>query len=175
VGNTGNARTTSPHLHFGIYRRGEGAVDPFPFIQRAPGPVPSVVADAAALGTLARVRVAGVVLRASPEDQGARLALLLRETLVRVDGATGRWYRVVLPGDSTVNGFVPARDVEAAVRPLRSTRLAGGAYLRSAPTRVAPPVDTVGAGDVVSILGHAASTAFVLVREPHGRVAWMGQ
>jgi murein DD-endopeptidase MepM/ murein hydrolase activator NlpD len=32
VGNTGNARSTSPHLHFGIYARAEGAVDPAPFI-----------------------------------------------------------------------------------------------------------------------------------------------
>ena len=30
VGSTGNARGTSPHLHFGIYER--GAIDPFPFI-----------------------------------------------------------------------------------------------------------------------------------------------
>ena len=32
VGNTGNARTTPPHLHFGIYSFGEGAIDPLPFI-----------------------------------------------------------------------------------------------------------------------------------------------
>jgi peptidoglycan LD-endopeptidase LytH len=32
VGNTGNARNTPPHLHFGIYYHGEGAVDPFPYI-----------------------------------------------------------------------------------------------------------------------------------------------
>jgi murein DD-endopeptidase MepM/ murein hydrolase activator NlpD len=31
VGNTGNARTTAPHLHFGIYTTG-GAVDPFPYL-----------------------------------------------------------------------------------------------------------------------------------------------
>lgn len=31
VGNTGNASTTPPHLHFGIYGRG-GAVDPEPFV-----------------------------------------------------------------------------------------------------------------------------------------------
>jgi murein DD-endopeptidase MepM/ murein hydrolase activator NlpD len=31
VGNTGNARTTAPHLHFGIYAPG-GAVDPLPYI-----------------------------------------------------------------------------------------------------------------------------------------------
>ena len=32
VGNTGNARTTPPHLHFGIYSRGEGPLDPLPFV-----------------------------------------------------------------------------------------------------------------------------------------------
>jgi peptidoglycan LD-endopeptidase LytH len=36
VGNTGNARTTAPHLHFGIYRPLHGAVDPLPFICDAP-------------------------------------------------------------------------------------------------------------------------------------------
>ena len=32
VGNTGNARTTPPHLHFGIYEPGSGAIDPYWFI-----------------------------------------------------------------------------------------------------------------------------------------------
>lgn len=33
VGNTGNARTTPPHLHYGIYTAG-GAINPYPFLQR---------------------------------------------------------------------------------------------------------------------------------------------
>ena len=37
VGNTGNARSTPPHLHFGIYSRGEGPIDPLPFVQGARG------------------------------------------------------------------------------------------------------------------------------------------
>ena len=32
VGNTGNARTTAPHLHLGVYAAAEGAVDPLPFV-----------------------------------------------------------------------------------------------------------------------------------------------
>ncbi|AKC87648.1 peptidase [Pseudoxanthomonas suwonensis] len=34
VGNTGNARTTPPHLHYGIYGR-DGAVDPLPRMRTA--------------------------------------------------------------------------------------------------------------------------------------------
>lgn len=37
VGNTGNVRTTAPHLHFGIYKSG-GAVDPRPYIWQVPVP-----------------------------------------------------------------------------------------------------------------------------------------
>jgi hypothetical protein len=40
VGNTGNARTTPPHLHFGVYARGEGAVDPWYFIAPVPSGIP---------------------------------------------------------------------------------------------------------------------------------------
>lgn len=36
VGNTGNARGTSPHLRFGVYAPPEGAVDPLPFVCDAP-------------------------------------------------------------------------------------------------------------------------------------------
>jgi murein DD-endopeptidase MepM/ murein hydrolase activator NlpD len=32
VGNTGNARTTPPHLHFGIYKRYRGAINPLYFV-----------------------------------------------------------------------------------------------------------------------------------------------
>ncbi|MEJ7667034.1 MAG: peptidoglycan DD-metalloendopeptidase family protein [Hymenobacter sp.] len=51
VGNTGNARTTAPHLHFGIYRGGRGAVDPWPFLHREdPIPTPSPGPTAGASG-----------------------------------------------------------------------------------------------------------------------------
>ena len=33
VGNSGNAQTTPPHLHFGIYSRGEGPIDPLPYVE----------------------------------------------------------------------------------------------------------------------------------------------
>jgi murein DD-endopeptidase MepM/ murein hydrolase activator NlpD len=41
VGNTGNARTTPPHLHFGIYTFG-GPIDPLPFVNNMVKKVPSM-------------------------------------------------------------------------------------------------------------------------------------
>ncbi len=34
VGNTGNAKTTPPHVHFGIYKGSVGAINPYPFIKQ---------------------------------------------------------------------------------------------------------------------------------------------
>jgi murein DD-endopeptidase MepM/ murein hydrolase activator NlpD len=56
VGNTGNARTTPPHLHFGIYRRGEGPIDPAPFVRRPRGTLEDLTADLAQLGSWVRLR-----------------------------------------------------------------------------------------------------------------------
>src|SRR5690606_27514041 len=53
MGNTGNARTTPPHLHFGIYT-GNGAVDPLPFINPAIRKMPEVQADLKQLNTTMR-------------------------------------------------------------------------------------------------------------------------
>lgn len=39
VGDTGNARGTPPHLHYGIYAA-HGAIDPLPRLRARPGPTP---------------------------------------------------------------------------------------------------------------------------------------
>ena len=36
VGNTGNAKGTPPHLHYAIYARPGGAVNPFPILTKRP-------------------------------------------------------------------------------------------------------------------------------------------
>jgi murein DD-endopeptidase MepM/ murein hydrolase activator NlpD len=38
VGNTGNARSTPPHLHFGIYVRGRGPINPLRYVRLVTAP-----------------------------------------------------------------------------------------------------------------------------------------
>jgi murein DD-endopeptidase MepM/ murein hydrolase activator NlpD len=45
VGNSGNAITTDPHLHFGVYRWGKGAIDPLPLLQARRFSKPAASAD----------------------------------------------------------------------------------------------------------------------------------
>ncbi|MHB1194773.1 MAG: peptidoglycan DD-metalloendopeptidase family protein [Longimicrobiales bacterium] len=124
VGNTGNARTTPAHLHFGMYRRGEGPVDPAPFLRRPRGTLAELSADLTRLGTWVRMAEGDLRLRAAP-DLGADVTRELeRHTPLRVFGGSGEWYRVRLPDGAS--GYVAARLTDPTERPTE-TRTARGA------------------------------------------------
>lgn len=105
VGNTGNARTTPPHLHFGIYAQGEGPVDPDPFLRQPRQRLARLQADTSLVGVLAVVGEEGSALRDGPLARAAELAALAEGTPLRVWAAVGDQYRVTL-ADGT-SGFVP--------------------------------------------------------------------
>lgn len=117
VGNTGNARAASPHLHFAIYRPGrKRAVDPAPVLEKtAPeaddggsdGDLTELLVNPASLGRWARVSVESVRLRGSPSLDGKLLTDLGVDTPVFLLGGVGDWHRVVLPNGTM--GFVAAR------------------------------------------------------------------
>ncbi len=94
VGNTGNARTTPPHLHFGIYVRGEGPVDPWDFLHASTRRTQELRVDPQRFGTWSRMREPDGELRSAPDGP-----LLAREEvpgLLRIEGGSGEWYRVRL-------------------------------------------------------------------------------
>lgn len=94
VGNTGNARTTPPHLHFGIYA--DGAIDPYPFLQRSDALPPSPQYQLTAPAAAATVpRSGNHYLRISPERDGTVIRQLDNGEAVTKLGATGRFYRVL--------------------------------------------------------------------------------
>lgn len=111
VGNTGNARTTAPHLHFGIYRRGEGAIDPWPYVRRNTTTAATVRADTTRLGQQVVVRRNAVTLRAAPSARAsvitnvAAVAAGPTDTAMIV-GAAAAYFRLELR--SGITGYVPA-------------------------------------------------------------------
>lgn len=103
IGNTGNARTTPAHLHFGIYTD-NGAIDPFPFIEmnRLSPTIPS--GNISLLNTWLSTTnttafLPGLLLNTS-------LKSLPKGTAVTVISATGNGYRVMLPNG--VPGYIKA-------------------------------------------------------------------
>jgi murein DD-endopeptidase MepM/ murein hydrolase activator NlpD len=171
VGNTGNARTTPPHLHFGIYSR--GAVDPDAFIRPSRRQMPRMTADLDLVGGWARTRDA-VELSASPEE-GAR-SVAVTEVLppnapLRVLGGAGSWFRVRLPDGR--QGWVPSRLTEPVDRPLRHLVAEAPASLLASPHGEAPVVTDVSSGTELPVLG--AFGGFTWVEAPGGVRGWVGQ
>ncbi len=96
VGNTGNARTTPPHLHFAVYRPGRVAIDPVPYIFDAPGdPVSPVLVDLTRLGSWTETARSST-LHASPARDARILAEVPRGARVRVMSGVGEWHRIQL-------------------------------------------------------------------------------
>jgi murein DD-endopeptidase MepM/ murein hydrolase activator NlpD len=107
VGNSGNAKTTPPHLHFGIYALGEGAIDPEAFIRPMAVLPAEPEVETSALGQWAPTR-RRVSLRASPSSHSLVVDMLPAARPVRVEGAVGQWVRTTAGGQVA---FLHARDI----------------------------------------------------------------
>jgi murein DD-endopeptidase MepM/ murein hydrolase activator NlpD len=171
IGNTGNARTTPPHLHFGVYSR--GPTDPYWFVHQPGGSIPRLTADTARLGVWARTAAAGTLLRRSPtsEADGRRPAELARHTPVRVIAAMGDLYRVRLPDGES--GFIGARQLESLDGAIDVAIAAGPTRIRIRPNLLADVLDETAPGDRLAVLGRYGE--YLLVRPTEGRDGWISQ
>lgn len=169
VGNTGNARTTGPHLHFGIYDYNEGATDPLPFIRLGRGPARQTLLAASRLGDSVRVSAARSALRLAPTGDAPILRQLSRSSALTVVGGTQTWLRVELPDGLT--GYVAGNTTEPDQRPLRQLTLSAPSDLLDAADPSAAPIQTLPAGSAVDVL--AGTGSFQLVREKGGQTGWI--
>ncbi len=167
IGNTGNARATPPHLHFGIYAG--GAIDPLPFL-RADDRIPPPNRDVdEVLGQWVRMRPARVPLRSGSALTAPTIAQLSRASLARATGVTDSLLRVELP-DRTA-GYLDRSAAMVARTPLRRQRLAAGIVLRERPLSHAPTVHTIDEAVTVDVMGEF--NGFSLVQPSHGRAGWI--
>lgn len=151
VGNTGNARTTPPHLHFGVYRRGEGPVDPFPFVHTPPQRIEPLRADTALLGGWARTTRAATLRGPDMDVQSS--------TAVHVRGARADEYRAVLP-DGT-EGWLAAAALTGASEPIRSATARAGCALLDRPAAEGALVVQLEAGAALAVLASFRDYALV--------------
>lgn len=99
VGNSGNAITTPPHLHFGIYRK-RIAVNPFPYIK---------MSDIQQVNDTCKIVKAIVSrnrtdLRKGPADVFEKLATLKKNDTVLVLGKNQKWFHI--QSIDSLKGFV---------------------------------------------------------------------
>ncbi len=113
VGNTGNARTTPTHLHFGIYKRGYGAIDPLTYINNPENLVSNASLDTANFDTWHRVNATRLNFRSAPEIADNVTNQLLLHHPLRVVGKQGEWLKVKTKNDAT--GYVSENLVAPAV------------------------------------------------------------
>jgi murein DD-endopeptidase MepM/ murein hydrolase activator NlpD len=168
VGNSGNARTTPPHLHFGVYVRGEGPIDPYPFLhqpRREPRPVRVTLEN---LGTWVRTKDDRVSLRPRP-GADPPLGEVPRHTPVFVSAGASRSYRVTLPNG--LAGYVAESETEPLTDSIDAMELARETHVLDRPATDAAVMRRVGAGDTVDVLARFGNYAWVDVDLP--RPAWI--
>ncbi|MEP1033086.1 M23 family metallopeptidase [Ekhidna sp.] len=106
VGNTGNARYTPPHLHFGIYNN--GPINPYSFIVKEYQRPSEFTADTALLGK--EIKVAKMLLIKNEMKLSAQIADTLRVgELLKIAAVNHKYVRVIAP--SGKKGFLTKSDI----------------------------------------------------------------
>lgn len=97
VGNTGNARTTPPHLHFGVYKGYRGAINPLPFVYQTKKPEILNFPERESIANLL-VQVTAGNLRSGPTTSSSILGKVQAQDTLKYLGKTTGWYHI-LKGD----------------------------------------------------------------------------
>lgn len=171
VGNTGNAISTAPHLHFGVYRFGHGATNPYPYLHKATATVPVVKASLTQLGAWVRTTARLANIRQLPALKSEVYKSLPQHTPLQVLSATGNWYRVALPDGS--EGYVASSVVQNAGTPVKIQKLKQQEQLLNAASTTAIATESISAGSEVAVLANFQD--FIMVRNNNGNIGWLYQ
>ncbi len=157
VGNTGNAATTPPHLHFGIYAQG-GAVNPLPFVN------PEVKKPAAV--TVNRNRLTNL-LRATTAITTENRSYAANAVVAPL-AASARAFRVELPDGTAAEIAAPA--LQPAENALRQNKTKRDSFLLESPLQGSPRKNLLKAATPVKVLGYFGDFTFV---EAGGQKGWL--
>ena len=159
IGNTGNARTTPPHLHLGIYAAG-GAIDPLPFVN--PSVKNPAEPDAAINLKEGKMRLTKTLTLKETNFATSYPT----NTIVDPIAATAKTYRVILP-----NGFtseIEKSALQSAQKPMQQVVLKSETYLLNEPQQGVPRIKLITANTTITVLGLFESFQYVKVGNIEG-------
>ena len=158
MGNTGNAITTAPHLHFGIYTK-EGAVDPLPYINPTKQTVPKIYTSPIQLNTTMRIAKNTSILQTL--DGKLFIKPMLKGTILRVAAAKGNDYKIELPDGEF--GYINGNDLTSTMKPLAKYKVNGGKLsLYDKPDSLAAIKLTLKNDEILDILGSFKGYQFIV-------------
>ncbi len=166
VGNSGNARTTPPHLHFGMYKN--GPIDPYHFIARTTARLSRRLADKSMVGHDIRTKQ-NARLRLSGITKGQKSVEIAKFQIMETLGASGSYFRVRLP-DNTA-GYINHSVVEVADEPIKQRFADYSGDLLSLPMNSAFHIDKINEGEKLKVYGRNADYGFI--EKPSGQKGWL--
>lgn len=168
IGNTGNARTTPAHLHFGIYSS-SGAVDPYPFVNQSRAAAKQIAGSVNTLNQYARTK-ATASIQSSPGNASSIVKIPANQP-VKVIAATSDLYKVQTT--EGVEGFLKYNAITA--EPLQTRKLNKEAPLFEKPNVNSPMKRVINANASVAVLGTFENFDLVMHEQTRGWIQTQNQ
>jgi peptidoglycan LD-endopeptidase LytH len=159
VGNTGNAKHTPPHLHFGIYKYMAGAIDPLPFVDNRTKNLSEIKTDLNVLGEPLKIAANTANIRLSPDTKSPVICKVDKNTSFITCSGTNDWYCITLP-DNT-KGFVHQSLIDKRNHPIKTQSTIGTIYLFDNALEHATIIDTITKGSKIKVMGKFGHSNFV--------------
>ncbi len=168
TGNTGNAKFTVSHLHFGIYTNNNVAVDPLYFVKSDFKEQLKTSLPLSKLNTWMR---SGKNIKFYLDQfvTGTNFIVIDENTLVRPEAASGSLFRVVLPDGK--KGFVTALSITSASKPLKHFILKKPMSLLSNPDATAPQKKLLAQGEKINVL--ASFNDYYFINDKENTEGWV--
>ena len=167
MGNTGNARTTPTHLHFGIYTFG-GAVNPLPFIDPITKTPSTISASLSNLNKTLRTTSKAILYQSS--QLKSMLTTLTPGTIINVNAATGTVYKAELPDGTT--GFIASKELVQITKPLQKLKVkAIQQKVFDQPDSLAAMRTSLKVDQTVNLLGNFKN--YQLISDDNSQIGWI--
>ena len=169
VGNSGNAITTPPHLHFGIYVSRQGPLNPYHFVYAVPTDPPPILGDTALIGGWSRIKLGESEVWSDPGRRRDGVGKIRRDTPVQVLAMTGNMSLVNVPNG--IEGYIPSGDLENGMVPITEITLTHPEPIREGPSPDATVKANLAGGEKLAVIGSMNEHLFV--RTESGYLGWL--